>query len=155
MLSTFLNFDFLVSFLMAGIGTLGFSLMFRSRMKYLFILGIGGALTYAVYYFFEINIFKSVFAAAFFSSAFSAVYSEIFARIKRAPAIIFLAPCAIPIVPGSSLYYAMASLISRDMEAALRHLTNAAVIGIGIAGGIMAVSILVNIYMGILKRHRA
>ena len=155
MLSTFFSFDFFVSFLMAAIGTVGFSLLFRSRAKYLLLLAIGGALTYAVYFFFEINIFKSVFAAAFFSSAFSAVYSEIFARIKRAPAIIFLAPCAIPIVPGSSLYYAMASLISRDMEAALRHLTNAAVIGIGIAGGIMAVSILVNIYMGILKRHRA
>ena len=154
MLSTFTNLDFWVSFLMAGIGTVGFSLLFRSRGKYLFILGVGGALTYAVYRFFELNVFYSVFAAAFFSSAFSAVYSEVFARIKRAPAIVFLAPCAIPIVPGSSLYYTMSSLISRNTEAALSHFSNAIVIGIGIAGGIMAVSILVNIYMGILKKHK-
>ena len=55
MLSDFFTFNFLINFLMAGIGTLGFSLMFRSRMKYLFILFVGGALTYAVYFFFEIN----------------------------------------------------------------------------------------------------
>lgn len=155
MLSTFFNLEFLVSFLMASIGTVGFSLLFRSRAKYLFILAIGGALTYAVYRFFELNVFCSVFAAAFFSSAFSAVYSEIFARIKRAPTIVFLAPCAIPIVPGSSLYYCMANLISHNTEAALAHFSSAVSIGIGIAGGIMAVSILVNIYTGILKKHKA
>lgn len=155
MLSTFFNLDFLVSFLMAAIGTVGFSLLFRSRAKYLLLLAIGGALTYAVYRFFELNIFCSVFAAAFFSSAFSAVYSEVLARIKHAPTIVFLAPCAIPIVPGSSLYYAMANLISHNTEAALAHFSNAVAIGIGIAGGIMAVSILVNIYTGILKKHKA
>ena len=154
MLATFFTLDFFVSFLMAAIGTTGFALLFNSRAKYLLILAIGGALTYAVYYFFEMNLFRSIFAAAFFSSAFSAVYSELFARIKCAPTIICLIPCAIPIVPGSSLYYAMASLISRDMPAALRHLSNAALIGIGIAGGIMAVSILMNIYTEIVKKHK-
>ena len=154
MLATFFTLDFFVSFLMAAIGTIGFALLFNTQPKYLLILAVGGALTYAVYYFFEMNLFKSVFAASFFSSVFSAVYSELLARVKHAPTIIFLIPCAIPIVPGSSLYYAMSSLISRNIDNALHHLGNAAVIGIGIAGGIMAVSILMNIYAEVVKKNR-
>ena len=155
MLSVFFNVGFLVRFIMAVIGTVGFALIFNTRPRYLPMLGIGGGITYAIYYFFEVRVFVSVFAAAFLSSIFLALYSEVYARIKRAPAIIFMIPCTVPIVPGSSLYYTMANLISRDFDAALYHLGNTALIGIGIAGGILAVSISVNVYTGISARIKA
>ena len=139
---------FYIQLITSFLGSAGFALMFKIRMRYLPFSIIGGGLTYAVYYFGGV-VTSSVFAAAFLGSAVSALFSEICARIKRAPAMIFLVPCAIPIVPGGSLYRAMLNLISQNFEDAWYYLIETLKVGIGIAGGIVTVSLLFSLSTGI------
>lgn len=141
----FFSFDFLIGFITACIATCGFSVIFHVRPKYLVWASIGGGLTYAIYFLIECLGWYG-FAPAFFSAMFAAFYSEILARVLRTPATVFLFPCAITIVPGSCLYYSMTGFISQNYTAAFHKLIEMLSIGIGIAGGIVVISILFNIY---------
>ncbi len=144
-MSAFLTLDFWIKFAMAILGTFGFSLVFRVRSKYLVWASIGGGLTYAIYFLVE-HLGWYGFAPAFLAALFAALYSEAFARIMHTPATVFLFSCAIPIVPGSCLYYSMVGFISQDLDTAFQRLGEMLSIGLGIAGGIVVVSILFNIY---------
>ncbi len=156
MLSALMIPEFFVRLIASLFGTLGFALLFRVHAKHLLIATVGGGFTYIIYYIIE-AAGVSVFVAALASSVFLSLYSEISARIKRAPAVVFLLPCTIPIVPGGVLYRTMASFISRDFSAALGYLQETLKIGLGIAGGMVAVSLMFNWGAGIskfLKRKR-
>lgn len=147
MLGEIFNWQFLTVTLMSAVGSVGFSMLFRINRRYLPSVAIGGSLTYVTYYIIEV-LTGSLFLAGLISSISFSLYSEIMARVKRAPAVIFLLPSAIPIVPGGSLYYSMSALIAKDSALALIHLTNAVMIGIGIAAGTVVVSVLFAAYRG-------
>lgn len=88
MFSELFTLSFLIKLVTAMLGTLGFAIIFRSRVKNLFIDIIGGGLTYVIYFFVEI-VTGSLFGAAFISSVVAAAFSEIIARIVHAPATAF------------------------------------------------------------------
>lgn len=120
----------------AFVGTIGFALIFRISLKKLAIVGIGGAFTYIFY---ELIIFASPenhLLAAFIASLFMALFSEICARALHAPAVVFIFPCAIPIVPGSALYYSMYHLLKDNNELFLQHLTVTGQVILGLALGL-------------------
>ena len=135
------NREFWLQLITAIVATVAFSVMFRVRVKHLLLAALGGGLTFFVYAI-VYNGMSSVFAAALLASAASAVYSELCARIQRAPALVFILPCAIPIVPGGSLYQAMLYLISKNFSLAKAYLIETLTIAMGIAGGLAAVSLL-------------
>ena len=126
------------------VGATAYAVFFRLRFRYLPWVAVGGTLTFFLYYVIEMN-FHSVFAAAFVATAASAVYCEICARWKQAPAVIFLLPCAIPIVPGGSLYRTMYYLISKETELSWYYFGQTISVAIGIAGGIALISLLVHL----------
>ena len=153
-MSDFFTLKLLLLLLTSAFGSMGFAIIYRVAVKYLVWAAIGGALTYLVYHtlaFFDMG----VFAAALLSSAFSALFSEIFAKIKKAPVSVFLLPCAIPIVPGSALYYTMANFISHDFSAASHYLNQTLAIGLGIAAGFVLVPIVWQLCSGALTYFRA
>lgn len=134
-------------------GTIGFSLMFKVPRERLFWAALGGLLTSGVY---ELT---AVFGggpmiSAFIASLFMALYSESFARILHAPAVIFLFPCAIPIVPGRGLYYSIYYLLFYDREKLLSNAKHTLGIALGIAVGVSFASIIVSVLMHISKRIR-
>lgn len=145
---------FYIQLITSFLGSAGFALLFKMRLRYLPFAMIGGGLTYAAYYFGGVFT-SSVFAAAFVGSAASALFSEICARVKRAPAIVFLVPCAIPIVPGGSLYRTMLNLISQNFEDTWFYLMETLKVGIGIAGGIVTVSLCFSLSTGVRNHLRA
>ena len=153
MINEILTPTFYIQLVTSLFGSAGFALMFKMRARYLPFAILGGGLTYAMYYFGGVMT-SSVFAAGFLGSAASAVFSEICARVKRAPAIVFLVPCAIPIVPGGSLYRCMLNLISQNYGAAWFYLTETLKVGIGIAGGIVAVSLCFSLSIGVKNHFR-
>jgi uncharacterized membrane protein YjjB (DUF3815 family) len=140
--------EFLIQMVAALIGTAAFAVMFRLNPRHLPWAIVGGGVTFLVYELVNGSL-HSVFASAFLSSAVSALYSEFFARWKRAPAAIFTLLCAIPIVPGGSLYRTMFCLISKDFSATGVYLGETVAIAIGIAGGLAAISLLVHLINGI------
>ena len=139
----FFNLNMLLKLCAAALGTTGFAVLFGVRTKHLALAGVGGFFTYAVFYTFNF-IGSSIFVCAFTSALFAALYSEICARTNKAPNAVFLIPCGIPIVPGSELYYTMRYLLEKDLASSGKYLSNAFMIGLGIAGGIVVISIISN-----------
>jgi len=127
------------------LGSLGFAVIFNVARRHLFLGALNGLITYIVYYSIEFVTEGAVFAAAFVSTMVTALLAEIFSRTKKAPTIIFLLPGVIPTVPGGALYRAMRALLIFDFAEALEYLLLTLQVGLGIAGGIMTVSIIFGI----------
>lgn len=143
-MSAFFNATFLVQHVTALLGTLGFAVLFKVRARHLPFAGACGLLTWFLYY--TVTFFGgSLFLAAFAASAVATVFAECCARLRRAPAPVFLVPGTIPIVPGSDLYYTMRYLLFGDFEVFANYLMRALLVGIGIGGGIVAVSVAVSL----------
>ena len=132
-------------------GTLGFALIFKISKKHLAIAAFGGIFTYLTY---ELVTFfgANLLVTAFGSALFMALFSETCARIFRAPAIVFLFPCLIPIVPGSSLYYTMFNLIAQDQAACLLHLQSLGSTILGIAMGLSIATVTFGITIQIINK---
>ena len=99
----------------AGLGTLGFSLIFKVNPKHIPVATFGGILSCGIYLFFDL-CGANLFVSNFIAMLVAAIICEIFARMFKAPAAIFLLPCAIPLVPGGSLYYTMSNLIFENYD---------------------------------------
>lgn len=147
------NYETLIRLIAAAVGTVGMSVLFHVRPKHLPVASLGGTLTYLIYYAFELSG-ASLFVAAFVSTLALAAFAEICARICRAPAPIFLLSGAIPIVPGGLLYYTVSNFLSENYDAGKQYLLSALGVGLGIAGGMVAVSLVVSIAFSIGKKKR-
>ena len=127
------------------IGTVGFALIFKISPKKLPVVAIGGLVTY-FFYAFTFFLVQSAelneLFATFIASLFMALFSEICARIIRAPAVVFLFPCAIPIVPGGALYRSMYSLLTKNNEGFITNLSITGQVILGIALGLSVASMI-------------
>lgn len=110
-----------VQLISCTLGTLGFGILFKLRGKNLTFAGIGAFFTWAVYLA-AFNILsiedytRSRFIAALIASTAVAIYAQIMARVNKAPATVFLASSAFPLIPGANLYYMMYDVVIGDMS---------------------------------------
>jgi len=128
----------LIQLLAAFLGSLGFSLVFGLRRRYLFAASLGGLLTWAVYLLAEYAI-GVAFLSNLLGTAFAVVYAEALAHWLKCPATLFLTPGIIPMVPGGSLYYAMSSAVRGEMNDARAYGTETLHAALAIAAGISIV----------------
>lgn len=145
--------DFLISVLTAIIGTIGFSLLFSVDLKYLPFAALGGAISWAVYLW-TFGIYESVFFGSLAAAFVSTIYSEICAKYNRTPATVFLLPCLIPLVPGSSLYYSMSNLIAENYDASAKFGMETASVVLGLSGGVVAASLIVYALRNLIKTRK-
>ena len=154
---TFFSSQFIVSLLSSLIVSILFAIMFKTNPRHLPFAGVCGMLTYLIYY--TVEFFgMSLFLAGFLSTLFTGVFSEIAARKMRAPAIIYILAGVIPTVPGAALYKTMRGLLASDYTDALDNLSVAVMVGLGIAGGIVSVSLIAKLitdYLAKRKRERS
>ena len=125
----------IIQILTATVGSLGFGILFNIRNKRLIAVAIGGGVAWALYLcFFALT--GNLGLSYFLVSLLVSLYSEIMARIYKAPAIIFISPSLIPLVPGASLYYTMSHALNSNTESfltsAITTITAAAALAIGI-----------------------
>lgn len=133
------------------IGTIGFALIFKISLKKLPIVAIGGLVTY-IFYAFTIFFFPgNELFATFAASLFMAIFSEVCARAFRAPAVVFLFPCAIPIVPGGALYRSMYALLTGS-EAFIKNISITGQTILGIALGLSVSSVIWGIISFIIHK---
>lgn len=142
----------LIGLISSAVGSLGFALIFRVRPKYLVPATLGGTLGFAVYFLFDWLGFH-IFATNFLAAVATAIFSEICARVLKAPTVVFSIPCIIPLVPGSLLYYTMSHLLEGKYTESLSYLSKTLLTALGIAGGLIVVSVLVNISTYVHARH--
>lgn len=143
--------QFAVQFITAIITSVAFAVVFKSGKRHLLASAICGAVTFAVY-FAIFMLTDSLFWAAFISSVAATVLSELNARLRKAPAIVVLMPAVISIVPGGYLYRTVRDLVKGSIPEAINQLGGAAAVALGIAGGIVAVSIIVPIVSDFIKK---
>ena len=139
-MTAFFTWDLVIKIVTAFFSSVGFAIVLRVAPRHVIVGSIGGTVTYFIYY----SIMYAglgYFAAGFISTTFAALYAETLARVRRAPAIVFLFPGVIPTVPGGDLYRGMRDLISGKMTEALSNFSIALNIALGVAGGIVVVSI--------------
>ncbi|MBQ1260676.1 MAG: threonine/serine exporter family protein [Clostridia bacterium] len=140
-MSDFFTTQLLVRLITSFICSIAFAVVYRVAPRHLIYGGISGFITYFVYHT-VIFFAHSVFAAAFVSTMFAAIFAEVAARKRRAPTIVFLVPGVIPTVPGGDLYRGMRGLLAGNTAESTFYFLNTIKIGLGIAGGIVAISIL-------------
>ena len=141
--------DFFVQLVSVTIGSAGLAILFGVRPKHLPFALVGASLTFIMYSFIE-HFGMSLFSAAFISTAFAALLAELCARWRRAPAMIFLLPFLFPTIPGGSLYRTMSNLLLRDYDLAFEYFMITMKVSIGIAGGIVTVSLFVKVIVSII-----
>lgn len=154
-MTDFFTTQLLVQLITAGLCAMSFALIFRVAPRHLLPTFVVGVFVWLIYY--TIDYFKlSVFLAAFVSTAFATVFAELYARMRKAPAIVILSPAVICIVPGGDLYYTMKYALSGELALAGEYLGKALAIGLGIAAGIVVVSIVVRTvfdHIGTIKKR--
>ena len=85
------------------IGTVGFSILFKSNKSRVFSCAVGGALVILIYIG-CVNVSDNLFFQNFVPSLFATVYAEIMARVMKAPTTPILACSIIALIPGYRLY---------------------------------------------------
>lgn len=122
--------------LSGAIGAFAFALLIRAPMREAPFGGIAGAVAAGAFWlarYHGASPTASVFVAAIAVSA----ASEIFARVRRAPASVFLTPGLIPLVPGLLAYHTMYALVRGQnllgAEQGVQTLLWAGAVGVGIA----------------------
>ena len=130
----------------ALIGTIGFALIFKISLRKLPIVAIGGLVTYIVYAATIYAVPGNELFANFMASLFMAIFSEACARTIHAPAVVFLFPCAIPIVPGGALYRSMYGLLTGDNAAFMKNISITGQVILGIALGLSVATVVWGIF---------
>lgn len=139
----------------AVIGSLGFSFIFHLKRDKLLVASVGGGLTW-LFYLLVVHRVNGEFAAYFLATVFATFYAELMARVKKAPATIFVITALIPLIPGGSLYYTMEYLMQKDMEMMRSKAAETAMLALAIAMGITIVIMLLDLFSLVTRavKHR-
>ena len=124
----------------AMIGTLGFCLLFKIKRDKIIYGVIGGTIS-TVIYLICIQGGMDLFIQNFIPTVVATIYTEIIARVVKAPTTVFLFPAIIPLTPGGSLYYTMRAIVDGNMAEAKTVGKQTMVIALGIALGVLLVSL--------------
>ncbi len=141
----FFTGELMIRLITSALGSCAFALIFKTDKRHLPTISVSGLITYFVYH--TVSYFGGgFFVASFASTLFAAVYGEVSARIFRAPTVLYLVTGLIPIVPGGEAYYAMRYLLEKKMDMASAKLLSTGSVALGIASGIVLVSIMVAVW---------
>jgi len=125
----------------AGLGTLGFSILFHVEKRHLFFSTLGGAVAWAGYLVF-FQWLGNLYAAYTLAAIVAAVYAHLMARVLKTPATLFALPATIPMIPGEAFFETMQFALLGDWAnftaMGVRTLGMAAAIAIGLTVGGMA-----------------
>ena len=108
----------MIQLITGAIGSVGFGILFHIKKKYLPLAAVGGFLSWLVFLLgkeFWGNVFLPTLMAGFVTD----VYAEILARICKETSTSFFVTSVIPLIPGSTLYYCMNSIVEGNTVRAL------------------------------------
>ena len=130
----------LVQLITAFMGSLGFSLLFGLHKRHLLFASLSGMVTWGIYLLVH-SFLQIPFLANLIASVFAVFLAEILAHWRKCPATLFVIPAIIPLVPGSSLYYAMSYAVQNDLETAHTYAHQTLIAALAIAAGISFVTV--------------
>lgn len=139
-------------FLYALFASVGFSIFLSAPKKALLFCGLTGAVGWSIFYFLTTVSLNDIYSN-FLATIFVTFISEILARKLKQPAIIFIIPGIIPLVPGLGMYNTMLYLVQSNYDEAIAKGANVLFVGGAIALGVLIVTSLSNtLNLVILKK---
>lgn len=134
----------IVQILAGMVGSLGFSILFGVRKKYIGYIALNAGLSWAVYL--VVSAWLGAFAGNVFSAACCSLVAAKMARVLRVPTVVVLTPATVPMIPGGSLYYTMYYLFSGDRALGETYLLATAQAIFGMAIGFAIVSVVIRAF---------
>ena len=144
----------LINFFFSFLATVGFSIFFNSPRKSLIPAGIIGGIGWTVYMIL-FDFSQNPILSNFFAATLISLLSEILARRMKFPAIIFVIPGILPLIPGLGLYNTMLSLVEGNYSNAISVGTNALFVSASISMGVLLITSLVKTYYIIRRKIRS
>lgn len=123
-------------FVFAFLSTVGYSIFFNVPKQQLVYCGLTGATGWMVYTISNTVLVNPVFSN-FLAALTVTLMSEKLARKLKKPAILFVIPGIIPLVPGSGLYKTMLNFVQGDYNLAISKGIETVLVSGAIALGIM------------------
>ena len=136
----------LVVILTGALGSLGFAVLFNIRGKRMVAGTLGGLLS-CLLYVLLMRTGLSEAATYFFVSLSITFYAELMARALKSPTTTFLMISLIPLVPGGSLYYTMASVFEGNLGSFVGKAVNTLSLAAALALGIVLMSAFFKIFV--------
>lgn len=128
-----------IHFVYSFISTIGFAIFLKAPKSTLLPCGFAGGVGWSVYYFlmtFTNNNIMSNFIAALLVS----LISELFARKLKQPAIVFIIPGIILLVPGLGMYNTMLYLVQGNYTLAIAKGADVLFIAMALSMGVLIVT---------------
>ena len=104
------------------------------KTKYLSLAAAGGFFSWLVFLFGK-GLWGNVFLPALLAGFIVDVYAEILARVCKETSTSFFVTSVIPLIPGSTLYYCMSSIVEGNTIQALEYGRDTFLFAFGIAAG--------------------
>ncbi|MCB9422185.1 MAG: threonine/serine exporter family protein [Ardenticatenaceae bacterium] len=150
------GWDLLQNIIWAGVAALGFAILFNVPKRTLFACALSGSVAYAVRTLLTNSGYLGIEAATLMGAAAVGFLGVPFGRRWHAPAIIFVIPGVIPLVPGALAFRTMIDLLNLTTATggvtgdlltvtAVNSLKTVLIVG-GIAGGVAMPSLLLRRY---------
>ena len=102
---------------MAGLGSIGFALIFQLRGTKLITIGLGGALAWFIFLIGRMR--GNAMIGLFLAVTVAALIAELQARIRRTPVLVMEVPLLVPLIPGGDLYRMTVSIMKNGIQASL------------------------------------
>lgn len=115
------------------IGSIGFSIIMKVPKKSLIFVALGAAITATIERI--LSGLYGEFTACIIAMVCLSFYCELIARIIKTPTTVILMPSTIPLLPGSSIYYAMLYAAQSDTKLFVSYAKSTLYAGLGIALG--------------------
>lgn len=126
-------------FFFSCIATVGFSVFLNAPTNSLLPAGVTGGIGWCVYFYLFGVSANSIFAN-FIAAGVVSLLSEILARKLKQPAILFVIPGIIPLVPGLGMYNTMLYMVQKDFELGISTGVDTVFVGVAIALGVLIIT---------------
>lgn len=130
----------------------GFAAIYRNKKRRIFFCGLAAMLTWISCAIASYLTGNDLFMSYMIAAAIGTIISEVLARVLKAPATVFLIIAILPLVPGGSLYHATFNLVTKNYTNAKLYGTETAVCALGIAVGLILISVGFNLWCEINQR---
>ena len=129
-----MNTTIVIQLITGALGSVGFGILFHMKKKYLPLAAAGGFISWMVFLLGK-GLWGNVFLPSLLAGFIVDVYAEILARICKETSTSFFVTSVIPLIPGSTLYYCMNSIVEGNTVQALEYGRDTFLFAFGIAAG--------------------
>ncbi len=129
-----------IQLLSGAIACVGFAIWFRVRGVKISWCAVGTIFSWGVYLIVE-RLYGNSFAATLSAAVVCGLYGQLMARINKTPATIFTTICLLPLIPGSSLYYAVYGVVTHNLSLYSARAADLGMTCFGIVLGFMIVEV--------------